>query len=95
MSSLFLLLLLSILLLSCAPFFAVAMNKSELIDAVAKDANLSKADSKRALEVFVHCASDHLLDEGTTSLPGFGTFFLSRFSKKGTITTKPRPTTRD
>ena len=70
--------------LSSSEVGAAAMNKADLIDAVARDAGLSKADAKRALETFAACAGERLADKGSASLPGFGTFFvLSGGGKKG------------
>lgn len=33
------------------------MNKAQLIDAIANDANLTKADAKRALDAFINATS--------------------------------------
>ena len=50
------------------------MNKSELIDAVATGANLSKADAGRALDALVAAVTDALKGGDSVSLVGFGTF---------------------
>ncbi|HET6724760.1 MAG TPA: HU family DNA-binding protein [Gammaproteobacteria bacterium] len=50
------------------------MNKSELIDAVANSANLSKADATRAVDGFVDAISNCLKRGDQVSLVGFGTF---------------------
>ncbi len=50
------------------------MNKSELIDAIAGNAGLSKADAGRALEAFVNAVTDQLQGGNSLSLVGFGTF---------------------
>lgn len=57
---------------------ASAMNKAELIDAIAGDANLSKADAKRALDGFVTATSDALKKGDRISLVGFGSFSISK-----------------
>jgi DNA-binding protein HU-beta len=50
------------------------MNKSELIDAVAQDADLSKADAGRALDAITDSITKALKKGDTVSLIGFGTF---------------------
>jgi len=52
----------------------VAMNKSDLIDAMADLAGLSKAEAGRALEAFIEAAKNALKKNDTISLVGFGTF---------------------
>lgn len=53
------------------------MNKAELIDAIASDAGLSKADAKRALDGFVNAVSGSLKKGDRISLVGFGSFSVS------------------
>ena len=53
------------------------MNKAELIDAIAGDANLSKADAKRALEAVTSNVTDALKKGDKVALIGFGTFSIS------------------
>ena len=53
------------------------MNKAELIDAIAGDANLSKADAKRALEAVTTNVTKALKGGGKVALIGFGTFSIS------------------
>jgi DNA-binding protein HU-beta len=50
------------------------MNKSELIDAVAAAADLSKADSGRAVDAFVEVVKKALKKNDTVTMVGFGTF---------------------
>jgi DNA-binding protein HU-beta len=60
------------------------MNKAELIDAIAKDAGLSKADAKRALESFVTTTSKALKKGDRVALVGFGSFSVAkRAARKG------------
>ena len=60
------------------------MNKQELIDAIAKEAGLSKADAKRALEAFTGTVTSHLKKGKTIRLIGFGTFSVrKRKARKG------------
>jgi len=50
------------------------MNKSELIDAIASHANLSKADAGRALDGLVKSIESSLKAGNSVALVGFGTF---------------------
>ena len=54
------------------------MNKSELIDAMADSAGISKADAKRALEGFVSATTTALKKGDKLSLVGFGSFSVSK-----------------
>ncbi len=50
------------------------MNKSELIDAVAESADLSKADATKAVDAFAATVTDALNQGDQVTLVGFGTF---------------------
>ncbi|WP_455379763.1 HU family DNA-binding protein [Acidihalobacter prosperus] len=50
------------------------MNKSELIDAIAAKADLSKASSGKALDAFVEAVTDALKKDDQVVLVGFGSF---------------------
>ena len=50
------------------------MNKTELINAMAEKAGLSKTDSKKALEAFIDTTKGELKKGGKVSLIGFGTW---------------------
>jgi DNA-binding protein HU-beta len=50
------------------------MNKAELVEAIADAAELSKADSAKALDGFVHAVTEALKAGDTVSLVGFGSF---------------------
>mgnify|MGYP001822138927 CR=1 FL=1 len=54
------------------------MNKSELNDAIADSANLSKADAGRALDGLVGAVTKALKKGDTVSLVGFGTFSVRK-----------------
>ena len=54
------------------------MNKAQLIDAIAKDANLTKADAKRALDAFIDATTHTLKKGGRVALVGFGSFGVSK-----------------
>ncbi len=53
------------------------MNKAELIDAMAENAGLSKADAKRALDGFINATGSALKKGERISLVGFGSFSVS------------------
>ena len=53
------------------------MNKTELIDAIAAGAGLSKADAKKYLDAAVAAIKDELAKGGKVQLVGFGTFAVS------------------
>lgn len=60
------------------------MNKAELIEAIASDAGLSKADAKKALDAFVTTTSKALKKGDRVALVGFGSFSVStRSARKG------------
>ncbi len=50
------------------------MNKSDLIEHIAKEADLSKASAARALDAFVSGITETLKQGSEVSLVGFGTF---------------------
>ena len=50
------------------------MNKTELIDAIAKETGLSKKDSEKAVKAFTETVSKELKKKGKVQLVGFGTF---------------------
>lgn len=52
------------------------MNKTELVDAVADAANLSKADAGRAVDAVVDSITNSLKAGDTVTLVGFGTFLV-------------------
>jgi DNA-binding protein HU-beta len=50
------------------------VNKSQLIDQIAADADISKAAAGRALDSFIEAVSGALKDGDSVVLVGFGTF---------------------
>ncbi|MDR1762966.1 MAG: HU family DNA-binding protein [Dysgonamonadaceae bacterium] len=50
------------------------MNKTDLIDAIAKESGLSKVDSKKALNGFLTAVTKELKKGGKVTLVGFGTY---------------------
>ncbi|MEE6206923.1 MAG: HU family DNA-binding protein [Alphaproteobacteria bacterium] len=66
------------------------MNKSELIDSIAKTSGLTKTDSAKALDAFVSSVCSALKSGDDIRLVGFGTFSTS----KRAATTAINPRTR-
>jgi DNA-binding protein HU-beta len=54
------------------------VNKAELIDAIAKRADLSKAAAGRALDAAIETINSSLKKGGKVTLVGFGTFSVSK-----------------
>ena len=52
------------------------MNKSELIDAMADSADISKAAAGRALDGLIDAITNAVKNDDTVSIVGFGTFLL-------------------
>ncbi|EKF74891.1 DNA-binding protein HU [Alcanivorax hongdengensis A-11-3] len=60
------------------------MNKSELIDAIAAAADISKADAGRALDATLEAVTGALKKGDSVSLVGFGTFAVKeRAAREG------------
>ncbi|CZF80122.1 transcriptional regulator HU subunit alpha [Grimontia sp. AD028] len=58
------------------------MNKSQLIDKIAENADLSKASAGRALDALIEAVSDSLKDGDQVALVGFGTFSVRERSAR-------------
>jgi len=54
------------------------VNKTELIDAIAKNADLSKAAAGRALDAAVVAVQQALKKGNMVTLVGFGTFYVGK-----------------
>ncbi len=54
------------------------MNKSELIDAIAKSADISKAAATRALDATIESVKKSLKKGDLVTLVGFGTFYVGK-----------------
>ncbi|MBQ1425870.1 MAG: HU family DNA-binding protein [Succinivibrionaceae bacterium] len=50
------------------------MNKTELVDAIASKTELTKSQSKKALEAVLEAVSEALVGGDSVQLVGFGTF---------------------
>ena len=60
------------------------MNKVELVEAMAKKADISKKDAEAALKAFIATVEGELKKGGKVQLVGFGTFEVSkRAARKG------------
>lgn len=53
------------------------MNKTELINAIAEKANLTKVDAKKALDATVASIADALAQGDKVAILGFGTFSVT------------------
>ena len=54
------------------------MNKADLVEAIASDASLTKADARRALDAFVGATTKSLKSGNRVALVGFGSFSISK-----------------
>ena len=60
------------------------MNKSQLLEAVAADSGLTKADSARAIESFIDTVGKSLKKGDEVAITGFGKFsVVKRAARKG------------
>ena len=60
------------------------MNKTELVAAMAEQAQISKKDAEAALKAFTDVVAHELKANGTVQLVGFGTFEVSeRAAREG------------
>ena len=64
------------------------MNKRDLIDRMAEDAQLTKAQAGKALEAFLDAVQSGLIRGDRVALVGFGTFVLSE--RKARVVRDPR-----
>ncbi len=58
------------------------MNKAQLIDAMASEANLTKADAKKALDAFISTTGNALKGGERVALVGFGSFSVAQRSAR-------------
>lgn len=58
------------------------VNKSQLIDKIAENADLSKASAGRALDALIEAVSDSLKEGDQVALVGFGTFSVRERSAR-------------
>ena len=58
------------------------MNKGQLIDAIASEADLTKADAKKALDATINAVAESLKSGDRVALVGFGSFSISERSAR-------------
>lgn len=54
------------------------MNKSEIIELIARKANVSKSAATQAIDIFVNTVKNHLASGKNVTITGFGTFTVSK-----------------
>ena len=58
------------------------MNKAELVNAIASESQLTKVDSKKALDAFMKVTTDALKQGERVALVGFGSFSVVQRSAR-------------
>jgi len=58
------------------------VNKSELIDAIAANADISKAAAGKALDGMIAAVTETLKNGGDVTLVGFGTFYVGERAER-------------
>ncbi|ELR63735.1 DNA-binding protein HU-beta [Photobacterium marinum] len=58
------------------------VNKTQLVDKIAENADISKASAGRALDAFIDAVSETLKEGDQVSLVGFGTFSVRERSAR-------------
>ena len=58
------------------------MNKTQLIDKIAENADITKASAGRAVDAIIEAVSDSLKSGDTVQLVGFGTFSVRERSAR-------------
>ncbi|ENS9499882.1 HU family DNA-binding protein [Neisseria gonorrhoeae] len=58
------------------------MNKSELIEAIAQEADISKAAAQKALYATTNAVTNALKQGDTVTLVGFGTFYVGERAER-------------
>ena len=59
------------------------MNKTELIEHIAKSADISKAAATRSVDALIEAVKMTLKEDGTVTLVGFGTFSVGKRVARG------------
>lgn len=68
------------------------MNKTELINAIAEKAGLTKVDAKSALDAAVEAVTEALAQGDKVSLVGFGTFSVVEKGERSGINPRTKET---
>lgn len=58
------------------------MNKAQLVEAIALEANLPKIDARKAVDALVHVALQSLREGDKITLTGLGTFSVQQRSER-------------
>ena len=66
------------------------MNKTELINAIAEKANLTKVDAKAALDACLEAVGEALVKNDKVTLIGFGTFSVAEIGARTGINPKTK-----
>jgi len=82
-------LILTVICFVFLPLQIEAMNKADLVDAIASDAKITKADSNKALSACIKAVSYELKRGGTVDLVGFGSFSVETGPMGKTVRFQP------
>lgn len=66
------------------------MNKSQLVDAIARNAKITKVDAKKALDAFIEVTGETLRSGDKIVLVGFGSFSVAKKPERGRLSGSPR-----
>ena len=58
------------------------MNKQQLVEAMASNAELTKVDAEKALKAFIEVVTEEMKNGGKVQLVGFGTFEVSERAER-------------
>jgi nucleoid DNA-binding protein len=61
---------------------AKAMGKADLVDAVAKSANIGRTQARAAVDAFIDTITKELKKKNRVQITGFGTFAVSKRNKR-------------
>ncbi|UUZ54579.1 HU family DNA-binding protein [Massilia sp. H-1] len=67
------------------------MNKTELIESIAKSADISKASATRALDAVLEAVTTSLRNNDSVTLVGFGTFSVGSARARASIHAPRKP----
>lgn len=68
------------------------MNKTELVNAIAEKAQLTKAEAKRALDATLDAIAESLAADDKVTLVGFGTFAVAKKDARTGINPRTKET---
>ncbi len=68
------------------------MNKTELVNAIAEKAELTKAEAKRALDATIDAIAESLAADDKVTLVGFGTFSVAKKEARTGINPRTKQT---